>query len=274
MRFRSLGSGSSGNATVVEADTGRGSRPSYLLVDCGLGIRQLQTRLARADLGFADIDAIFITHEHADHIGSAFAVAATHHIPLWMSRGTHAALLAASRAPDLGSLLHYASDAVPFAVGDIEVTPFTVPHDAREPLQLTCSDGQSRLGILTDLGHASSHVLEHLQGCNALLLECNHDPELLANGRYPPFLKARVGGRLGHLANEQAADIARALVHPRLGPVVAAHLSEHNNRPDLALAALALALGRRAADMLAASAAHGTPWVNVSSGACETGVSQ
>ena len=255
LRFRSLGSGSTGNATVVEAADG--SRRSRLLVDCGLGIRQLQERLARADLVPEQIDAVFITHEHADHIGCARTLALRHRIPVWMSQGTHLAL----GAPDFDGLLRIARDATPFAVGALEVAPFTVPHDAREPLQLCLGDGARRLGILTDLGHASPHVLQQLAGCATLLLECNHDPDLLAASSYPPFLKQRVGGRFGHLANAAAAQIAQALCASGLQRVVAAHLSEQNNRPALVQAVLAQALGCAPEEIGVADPLAGTGWV-------------
>ncbi len=257
LRFRNLGSGSSGNATVVEG--GGGASQTRLLVDCGLGIRQLDERLARAGLTAGDIDAIFVTHEHSDHLGCARQLALRHRIPVWMSRGTHAG----ARDGDFDDLLQYACDGLPIAVGDLSITPFTVPHDAREPLQLRCSDGASSLGILTDLGHATDHVLGHLSGCQALLLECNHDPHLLEASCYPPFLKKRVGGKHGHLSNARSADIAAALRHPGLSTVVAAHLSRENNRPELARAALAEALGCSSADVGIADPLHGTQWIAV-----------
>ena len=145
LRFRSLGSGSSGNATVVEA--GDESQVRRLLVDCGFGIRQLAARLGAAGLGIDQIDAIFITHEHADHVGCGPTAALRHRIPLWMSYGTHAAL----GTPDLQGLLRVAHDMEPIHLGPLCVLPFTVPHDAREPLQLRCTDGASHLGLLTDL---------------------------------------------------------------------------------------------------------------------------
>lgn len=257
LRFRNLGSGSSGNATVVEAACG--TQTSRLLVDCGLGIRQLDLRLQRAGLSPGDIDAIFVTHEHSDHIGCARAFAVRHRIPVWMSRGTHAGV----RDPDFDGLLRLASDGMAIDVGELRLQPFSVPHDAREPLQLRCTDGASSLGILTDLGHANDHVLAQLAGCQALLLECNHDADLLAHGGYPLFLKKRVGGQYGHLSNAAAADIARAVRHPGLGMVVAAHLSQQNNRPELACAALAEALGRNPSDIGVADPALGTEWFTV-----------
>lgn len=262
LRFRNLGSGSTGNATLVEAS---GLRKRRVLVDCGLGIRQLATRLALAGLnGDAgrEIDAVFITHEHSDHIGCARDFALRHRIPLWMSRGTYCGI----GEPDLDGLLRIAVDGQPIDLGDLQLLPFTVPHDAREPLQLSCYDGAARLGLLTDLGHATEHVLTHLTGCQALLLEFNHDEDLLAQSSYPPFLKRRVGGRYGHLSNAAAAGIVEALSHDRLQLVVAAHLSQQNNRPELALAAMnrsdAPLWGRPA--WAVAHPLNGTDWHQVS----------
>lgn len=257
LRFRNLGSGSAGNATLVEARAGGST--TRLLVDCGLGVRQLEARLVRAGLRTEDIDGIFVTHEHSDHIGSARAVGLRWRIPVWMSAGTHAAI----GAPDFEDLLQIAADGDRIAIGALELHPFTVPHDAREPLQLCCSDGSVRLGILTDLGHATQHVLDQLARCDALLLESNHDTDLLAASAYPPFLKARVGGRLGHLSNAASAAIAAALQHPGLHTVVAAHLSEKNNRAELARAALATALGCGPADVGVADQREGTGWFRV-----------
>jgi len=257
LRFKNLGSGSTGNATVVEGRSG--SQVRRLLIDCGFGIRQLQGRLAQAQLQIEDLDAVFITHEHSDHIGCALAVALRYRIPVWMSHGTHAAL----GAPDFDGMLRVAHDMEAIDLGAFEARPFTVPHDAREPLQLRCSDGARHLGVLTDLGHASDHVLQQLHGCHALMIEANHDPELLQASRYPLFLKRRVGGPYGHLANRATADILRAVRHPGLQRVVAAHLSAQNNAPDLAQQALAPALEWPAEAIAVASPTTGTPWLAV-----------
>lgn len=254
LRFRSLGSGSGGNATLVEA--GNGVHVRRLLVDCGLGIRQLDARLAQAGVAPGGIDAVFITHEHGDHIGCARAFALRERIPVWMSHGTHAAI----DAPDFDGLLRVARDAESIDLGELQLQPFTVPHDAREPLQLTCTDGASTLGVLTDLGHATAYVLQRLAGCHALLLECNHDPDLLAASAYPPFLKRRVGGPWGHLSNADAAGVARSVQHQGLRQVVAAHLSEQNNRPELARQQLADALGCQPEDVAVADAAGSGGW--------------
>lgn len=254
LRFRNLGSGSAGNATVVEGRTGAQVR--RLLVDCGLGIRQLQARLGQAGLALEQIDAVFITHEHSDHVGCVRSLALRQRLAVWMSHGTYSAL----GSPDFDGLLRLAHDGQAIDLGTFEALPFTVPHDAREPLQLRCSDGAAHLALLTDLGHASAHVLQHLAGCHALLLEANHDPQLLAASRYPLFLQRRVGGDYGHLANGAAAEILRAVRHPGLQCVVAAHLSAQNNHPDLVRPLLADALGWEAQRIAVADPVQGTAW--------------
>ena len=255
MRFKNLGSGSTGNATVVETS---GNKPLRLLVDCGFGLKHLAERLALAHLSPSDIDAIFITHEHGDHIGCATALALRHGIPVWMSQGTYEAI----SSPDLKGLLRIAKDSEVIHLGDLQVMPFTVPHDAREPLQLTCQQGSDKLGVLTDLGHATAHVLRHLQHCQAMVLECNHDTELLDNSSYPVFLKNRVSGPYGHLSNTAAAEIAALSRHPALRLVVAAHLSQQNNRPELALGCLGQVLAS-STEMMVATAEAGAAWMSV-----------
>jgi phosphoribosyl 1,2-cyclic phosphodiesterase len=255
LRFKSLGSGSTGNATLVEVTS---RRPLRLLVDCGLGQKQLSARLAGAGLADEDIDAIFITHEHSDHIGCARQFSRRHGVPVWMSSGTYEGI----GSPDFGGLLHTARDGEAIDLGDLQIMPFTVPHDAREPLQLSCTDGAAKLGILTDLGHATAHLLAHLERCNALLLECNHDSDLLTQSSYPPFLKRRVGGKYGHLSNHAAGAIAQSLAHEGLKHLVTAHLSEQNNRPDLAYQAMADALGSMT-EVTIADAGSGTRWLSV-----------
>lgn len=260
LRFKSLGSGSTGNATLVQAS---GVRTARLLIDCGLGLKQLSLRLAQAVSSDETVlDAIFITHEHSDHIGCARQFAQRHRVPVWMSRGTYEAL----DSPDFDGLLNIAADGQAIDLGELQFTPFTVPHDAREPLQLSCTDGNAKLGVLTDLGHATAHVLAHLAGCHALLLECNHDTDLLANSSYPPFLKKRVGGRYGHLSNAAAAEISAALTHAGLKHVVAAHLSAQNNSPSLALQALLNASAPLwgGPEFSVADPADGTHWISVS----------
>jgi phosphoribosyl 1,2-cyclic phosphodiesterase len=257
LRFKSLGSGSSGNATVVEAHGKNGV--TRLLVDCGLRLKQLDERLALAGLSAKLIDALFVTHEHGDHIGCARQFALRERKPVWMSHGTYAAI----GAPDLDGLLMRAFHGASIQIQDLQIAPFAVPHDAQEPLQLVCSHGPKRLGILTDLGHATPQVLEQLAGCHALILECNHDTDLLASSGYPGFLKKRVGGEFGHLSNQQAAQIAKTICHAGLTHVVAAHLSERNNRPELATQALAVAMDRNVSGIIAAHPISGTEWLQL-----------
>ena len=254
LRFRSLGSGSAGNATLIEA---MGTRPVRVMVDCGLGIKHLLHRLGKAGLQPEDIDAVFITHEHGDHIGCALSLSLRYQIPVWMSQGTHAAI----GSPDFKGLLRLARDGDAIDLGGLQLVPFTVPHDAREPLQLTCTDGAAKLGILTDLGHATAHVLAHLRACDALLLECNHDTGMLAQSAYPEFLKRRVGGQYGHLSNTAAAEIARSVMHQGLKHLVAAHLSAQNNRPALVQSLMSEALGCAENDIVIAAPDNGTDWL-------------
>ena len=256
LRFRSLASGSSGNATLIEGSDGL--HRTRVLVDCGLGLRQLMARLAVEGIGPADLHGIFITHEHGDHIGCAPMLVARYGVPLWTSAGT--AQYAAFAG--LESALNLVRDGQLFAIGGIQFHPFTVPHDAREPLQLRCTDGDRVLGLMTDIGHVTGHALAALAGCHALVLESNHDVELLAQSRYPDFLKRRVGGQHGHLSNVQAAAALGALHHDRLNTVVAAHLSERNNRPELVSRAFAAVLGCGEADVLLAER-RGRGWLDV-----------
>ncbi|AKJ28383.1 MBL fold metallo-hydrolase [Caldimonas brevitalea] len=256
IRFCSLGSGSTGNATLVEARAG--GTTVRVLIDCGFSLKQLEHRLARIGLSCADLDAVFITHEHSDHVGCVGTLARRRGVPIWMSHGTWQAL----GEPDLGAWLHRAHDAGTIDIGPLRLTPYTVPHDAREPLQLTCSDGDAKLGILTDAGSATPHLLAQLQQCSALVLECNHEPALLQESRYPAFLKARIAGRYGHLANHTAAEILGQCRHSGLKHVVAAHLSEQNNTPERAAAALAGALGCRGDDIVVARPDSGFCWLD------------
>jgi len=260
LRFTSLGSGSSGNATLVEAQPLDGARPTRVLVDCGLPPRQLATRLATRDLLLTDIDAVFVTHEHTDHVGGVLALQRRGGLAVWASAGTWAR--ATAKLQDAPTC-HVARDGEAIVIGSITLRPFAVPHDAAEPLQLTCSDSQHRLGILTDIGEPTDTVAQALQGCDALLLETNHDPDMLAAGAYPVWLKRRIAGQRGHLANGQSAALLGACRHAGLRHVVAAHLSRQNNRPELALAALRGALGTNGTQTSVADAAEGCAWITL-----------
>jgi phosphoribosyl 1,2-cyclic phosphodiesterase len=233
MRFASLGSGSRGNALVIEAGATR------VMLDCGFGTNETEARLARIGLAPGDIDAVVVTHEHDDHIGGVARLARKHGLPVYLTHGTLAAL------DDAGPVLdgvHVIDSHTSFAVGDIALQPFPVPHDAREPAQFLFGDGAVRLGVLTDAGASTAHIAAMLSGLDALVLECNHDLDMLANGSYPPPLKRRIAGRLGHLDNGAAAELISSLDCSRLQHFVAAHLSQQNNTPELARTAMARAL--------------------------------
>jgi phosphoribosyl 1,2-cyclic phosphodiesterase len=233
MRFASLGSGSEGNALVVEAG---GTR---IMIDCGFGVRDTAVRLERLGLAPDSLSAILVTHEHSDHVGGVPAFAARYRIPVWATFGTLSA--AAGRFDGLNDVCGFDSHDS-FAIGALAVSPFPVPHDAREPVQFVVSDGARRLGVLTDIGASTAHVEASLCGCDALVLECNHDLDLLAASTYPYPLKQRIAGPFGHLHNEAAAGILGRIDTSKLKHVVAAHLSQQNNTPEKARTALAAAL--------------------------------
>jgi phosphoribosyl 1,2-cyclic phosphodiesterase len=235
LRFASLASGSGGNCLVAQ------SGDTVVLVDCGLNLRDTERRLARAGLEPADVDAVLVTHEHGDHAGCVFDFAAAHGVTVHLTFGTLRALKAEGKHHD-GLKTSLVRGQEKFAVGSIEVMPFTVPHDAAEPVQYVVSDGAARLGVLTDIGISTRHVEKMLSGLDALVLECNYDRDMLWSGAYPKWLKERIGGPFGHLDNRESARLLGALDRSRLKHVVAAHLSQHNNKPELAAAALAGAL--------------------------------
>ncbi|MCM2307075.1 MAG: MBL fold metallo-hydrolase [Sulfuritalea sp.] len=233
MRFASLGSGSRGNALLVEAGN------TCLLVDAGFGPREISRRLERLGLAADAVDAVLVTHEHSDHIGGVFACARRFDWAVLLTHGT----LAASADAGADTRITIIDSHESLSVGDICVQPFPVPHDAREPVQFTLADGARRLGVLTDAGHVTPHMIAMLEACDALVLECNHDTAMLEQGRYPQALKRRIGGPWGHLDNTAAASLLSQIGAAKLQHVVAAHLSEENNSPALARAALSAVLG-------------------------------
>ncbi len=234
MRFSSIGSGSAGNGLLIEQDSTR------LLLDCGFGLRDAEQRLARISLTPDQLTGILITHEHEDHAGGVFKLARKYRIPVWLTHGTFRMIerILPTEPLDLRIIDSHSK----FNINEIEVTPFPVPHDAREPVQYTFSNGDKKLGVLTDTGCSTPHIQEMLSCCDALMLECNHDIDMLMNGIYPMSLKQRVSGRLGHLDNIGAANILSKLDNSHLKHIIAAHLSEKNNKPELAINALSQAL--------------------------------
>jgi len=242
---------------VVEAASGLTT--THILLDCGFSAKEIERRLARLGLRLEQLGAIVITHEHSDHIGSALTLARRCALPIYMSWGTACAVGADTADIDLRVL--WGGEQAAF--GDLAFLPYTVPHDAREPLQFVFTDGVRRLGVLTDAGDFTPHIGAALNGCDALVLECNHDAAMLASSRYPQSLKARIAGQYGHLSNEVAARILATLEHHRLKHVVAAHLSQQNNRPELAQQALAGVLGTPADAVRVASQQGGIDWLDL-----------
>jgi phosphoribosyl 1,2-cyclic phosphodiesterase len=252
MRFASLGSGSEGNGLVVEAGRTR------VLLDCGFGLAETVNRLARLGLLADDLAGIIVTHEHSDHIGGAGRFARKHGLPVWLTAGT----LAMAQDMDRVEVRVIDSHAA-FALDDLAVQPFPVPHDAREPVQFVFGDGAVRLGVLTDVGCSTPHIEAMLAGVEALVLECNHDREMLHNGPYPAGLKQRVGGRFGHLENSQSAELLGKLRHEKLQCVMAAHISRKNNTPALARRALADVLDCADDDVRVACQSAGFDWIEI-----------
>lgn len=230
MEILVLASGSSGNAVLVRGPSGA------VLVDAGISNQALRRRLAVFGIGIEDVTAIVITHEHQDHVRGLDVLLRKTVIPVWMSRGT-ADVLGRTDANVLGN------GALP-KLGGLEVSAVRTSHDAADPIAVVLSDGQRRVGVCTDTGVVSPLLRARLQELDLLLLEANHDADLLRHGRYPWVLKQRIASRHGHLANHQAAETLRALRSPRLAGVVALHLSEENNRPELVEQGLSAAVDR------------------------------
>lgn len=207
------------------------------MVDCGFSVRETESRLARLGQAATDIDAILVTHEHSDHSKGVGAFARKYAIPVWATRGT----VAAARFGELATL-HRLDAESQFEVADLQIRSYPLPHDAREPCQFCFNDGNKRLAILTDAGCTTSHMEQLIGGCDALLLECNHDHDMLWQGGYPWSLKQRVAGQFGHLSNDQAADFLDRIDTSMLKKLVAVHLSEKNNTRALARYALSDAL--------------------------------
>lgn len=250
IRFASLGSGSAGNALLVEQGETR------LLLDCGFGLKETELRLRRFGLEPASLAGILVTHEHGDHVGGVFRLARKYALPVWMTYGTWIACRETDLDLDLRIIDGYQS----LSIGGFEIQPFPVPHDAREPVQYVFAANGIRLGVLTDIGEPTLHVLEMLSGCSGLVIEFNHDAAMLASSAYPESLKRRISGRFGHLENTVAAELLRQIDCSSLQHLVAAHLSERNNSPELVTKSIANALGCSRDWVRVASPDRGFDW--------------
>ncbi len=239
LRFCSLGSGSRGNGTLVQAGE------ACVLIDCGFSLKDLTRRLGDAGVAVDDLTAILVTHEHADHAQGVMRAARASGAAVMATAGTWRGMKSQPGPKD-----EVIAAEERFAICGMDVLPVTVPHDAREPVQFLFEHQRLRLGVLTDLGHPTQHVVERFGACDGLLLEYNHDTDMLQQGSYPPALKRRVGGAFGHLANAQSSSLLAALQPERLQVLLAAHLSEQNNTRELAAAAVDAVMdglpGRRA----------------------------
>lgn len=236
MRFASLGSGSEGNAWVVQPTREGVPSDHCLMVDCGFATKTAVARLDRLGLKPEQIKAIVVTHEHDDHLGGAFKFSRRFKTPVFLTYGTWRAALKSGKTSesylDTG-LVHLVDSHSEFECIEFTVEPFPVPHDAREPIQLLLHSQAGTLGILTDCGASTPHLIEKLKKANWLILESNHCPDKLEASPYPESLKRRVGGFYGHLSNQVACDILREVAPGQLDYVVAAHLSQNTNCPNL-----------------------------------------
>ena len=233
MRLCSIASGSSGNCIYVGSDT------THLLVDVGISGKRTEAGLNELDLSMRDIDGIFITHEHTDHIAGLGVLARKYEIPIYATKGTIEAL---KRTTSLGKIPEELYQPVcadeKVIIKDLVCNPMRISHDAAEPVAYRIGHGKKHVGIITDLGNYNDYTVESLKGMDALLLEANHDVNMLQVGPYPYRLKQRILGDKGHLSNERAGQLLCKLLHEGLQAVMLGHLSKENNLPELAYEAV------------------------------------
>lgn len=225
-----LSSGSKGNAIYVS------DGETSILIDAGLSGKEIERRMRSRDLDPTDLDAILVTHEHADHVRGVGVLSRRYDLPVYISPETDGA--AARQIKKIREVRHFRCGRS-FRINDLSLHPFSTSHDASDSAGFTVQRNGVKIGIATDLGIATSVVRTHLKTCAMLILESNHDPKMLMEGPYPWHLKQRVRSRIGHLANEASRDLLGELLHDGLGRVVLAHLSEQNNTPEMALRAVA-----------------------------------
>lgn len=233
MKLCVLGSGSSGNSIYVACDG------CSILIDAGLSRRELQARLSSVGAELSAVGAVLISHEHHDHIKGLAVLCRNHGVPVYVNRQTASAIIQRGIPSER---LRFFRNGSEFAVGGVTVHPFPVPHDASDPVGFIVCAGEMKIGIVTDCGHPSETVKRMLRGCNALVLEANHDPDLLDNGPRHISLKERIRSDVGHLSNDTAAELLSEVVSEELTDVFLAHLSEECNRPDIALAVVERAM--------------------------------
>ncbi len=253
IQFCSLGSGSKGNATLIRFDS------SLILVDCGFSIKETVRRLSLKGVSACSITAILVTHEHSDHISGVAGLSNKYSIPVWLNGGTSLH----TKCQSINSM-HRFNSHENFNLGEFHIQPIAVPHDARESTQFILSAGGKSIGILTDVGHITKHMIRAYKTCDALLLEFNYDHRLLMEGKYPYKLKQRVSGNLGHLSNEQSVQLLAQMETIILEKLVAMHISEENNSHQLIKAQLNTLDGIEKVHFSFADQANGFEWIKLS----------
>lgn len=250
LSFCLLGSGSSGNAIWVASES------ANVLIDCGLSYRELARRAELAEARLEELDAVLLTHEHGDHAGGLGTLCRKHGLPVYMTAPTFKAL-----PSKIGVLpctrIFRAGDA--WTVKDLTIESFSVTHDAADPVGFAITARGAKVGFAFDLGAPTHLVRQSLTGSHALVLETNYCPELLMYSDYPESVKQRIRSRFGHLSNDVAAELLRELLHPALTTIVLVHISENNNTPNRAQAAVLRALGGHGAEVHLATQDAPTP---------------
>ena len=229
MKLLSIASGSSGNCLYV------GSDDTNILIDAGISGKKVTEGLTSFDINPENLHGLLITHEHSDHVKSVGVLARKYNVPIY---GTAETINAMLRSSSIGrikeELFHVIEPDESFMINDIKVNPFSISHDASNPVAYTFEKGDKKIGIATDLGMYDDYTVERLTGCNALILEANHDIHMLQVGAYPYILKRRILGERGHLSNDNSGKLLCSIYHEGLKHVVLGHLSKENNYPDLA----------------------------------------
>jgi phosphoribosyl 1,2-cyclic phosphodiesterase len=251
LRVCVLGSGSKGNCTYIESPEAR------ILIDAGLSAREIERRLREIDRSPAALDGVLISHEHSDHIHGVGVLARRYKLTVYANRATWQR---AQHVVGLVDGLHEFSTGTPFVLKDLIIDPFSLPHDADDPVAFRLAWRRRAMAVVTDLGYPSQLVRERIRGCHLLVLEANHDDRMLKAGPYPWPLKQRIGGKSGHLSNLQSSQLLRDVLHDELEHVVLAHLSEINNRPDLARLTAQDILGSKGTQLCVASQREVSTW--------------
>lgn len=241
MRFSVLASGSTGNAVYIEAGSTR------ILVDAGIGIRQLQTAFKEIAVSPEDLQAVVVTHEHSDHVKGLAAVVRKWKVPVYATEGTWSKVQGFWREDEIVQVRQLRSGTV-FTLGELAIEPFAISHDAEEPLGFCFYLGDEKLALATDLGYANDRVREAMRGAHKLIVESNHDLEMLRKGSYPWHLKRRILGDKGHLSNDSAVDLLADVISDTTEAVYLAHLSQENNQPDIARRTVVAGLRERVAE--------------------------